>query len=155
QSAQTYLDRLKAAQPTSPLVKQLTDQIARGGSAGTRKQVEQARELARSGKAEEAVQRYQQAAGGTTPEGDLALEYYQTLGGTAQGWDAARQGLERIAKANPDDARAQLALAQHLTYRDGTRREGIRQLQRLSTRPDVGKEATDSWRRALGWLGNQ
>lgn len=155
QAAQSYLDQLKKASPNSPLVKQLSDQIARGGTAGTRQSVEQARELARSGKSEEAVRQYEKATGGVVPQGDLALEYYQTLGGTAQGWDAARQGLERIARANPSDMRAQLALAQHLTYRESTRREGIRQLERLAGRPDVGKDATESWRRALGWLGTR
>ncbi|QEZ43033.1 cellulose biosynthesis protein BcsC [Cupriavidus oxalaticus] len=154
-SARTYLDRLQKAAPGSALARQLDEQVARGGSAGARQQVEQARQLARSGQSEQAVKRYEEAAGGNVPQGDLALEYYQTLGGTAQGWDAARQGLERLARANPADARAQLALAQHLTYRDNTRRDGIRQLESLAGRPDVGKDATASWRRALGWLGQR
>lgn len=152
--ARSYLDRLNRAQPNSALAKQLAQAIQRG-SAGTRQQVEQARELARSGQTEEAVKRYEQAAGGTTPQGDLALEYYQTLGGTAQGWEQARRGLEQIARNNPSDARAQLALAQHLTYRENTRRDGIRQLETLAARPDVGTQATESWRRALNWLGNR
>ncbi|MBP0619364.1 BCSC C-terminal domain-containing protein [Cupriavidus sp. LEh25] len=154
-SARTYLDRLQKAAPGSALARQLGEQIARGGSAGARQQVEQARQLARSGQSEQAVKRYEEAAGGNVPQGDLALEYYQTLGGTAQGWEAARQGLERLARANPADARAQLALAQHLTYRDNTRRDGIRQLESLASRADVGKDATESWRRALGWLGQR
>ncbi|WP_245002034.1 cellulose biosynthesis protein BcsC [Cupriavidus pinatubonensis] len=153
QSARSYLERLQKAAPGSTLVGALSDQIARGGSAGTQQQIEQARQLARSGQAEQAVKRYEQATGGYVPQGDLALEYYQTLGGTPQGWAQARQGLEGLARANPSDARAQLALAQHLTYRDSTRDQGIRQLQSLATRADVGKQATDSWRRALGWLG--
>ncbi|WER47315.1 cellulose synthase subunit BcsC-related outer membrane protein [Cupriavidus sp. WKF15] len=155
QSARTYLERLQKAAPGSPLVSELRDQIAKGGSAGVQQQLEQARQLAQSGQAEQAIKRYEQVAGGKAPQGDLALEYYQTLGGTAQGWAPARAGLERLARANPSDARAQLALAQHLTYRDNTRQEGIRRLESLATRPDVGKEATDSWRRALDWLGTR
>ncbi len=153
-SARSYLDRLNRVQPNSALSRQLAQSIQRG-SAGTRQQVEQARELARSGQAEEAVKRYEQAAGGAVPQGDLALEYYQTLGGTAQGWDQARRGLEQIARNNPSDARAQLALAQHLTYRDATRRDGIRQLETLAARPDVGAQAAEAWRRALNWLGGR
>lgn len=153
-SARSYLDRLNRVQPNSALSKQLAQSIQRG-SAGTRQQVEQARELARSGQPEEAVKRYEQAAGGAVPQGDLALEYYQTLGGTAQGWEQARRGLEQIARNNPADARAQLALAQHLTYRDATRRDGIRQLETLATRPDVGAQAAEGWRRALNWLGGR
>lgn len=154
-SARGYLERLSRAQPNGTLARQLSQSIARGGSANTRQQVEQARELARSGQSDEAVRRYEQAAGGAAPQGDLALEYYQTLGGTTQGWDAARRGLEELARANPSDARAQLALAQHLTYREATRRDGIRQLEALSRRTDVGTQASDSWRRALNWLGSR
>ncbi|WP_454727512.1 MULTISPECIES: cellulose synthase subunit BcsC-related outer membrane protein [Cupriavidus] len=151
-SARTYLERLKKAQPGSPQIARLT-QIVNGGGAG--QQIEQARQLARSGQGEEAVKRYQQAAGGAVPQGDLALEYYQTLGGTAQGWEEARKGLEQLARANPADNRAQLALAQHLTYREATRREGIRQLEALSKGTDVAGPAAQSWQRALTWLGGR
>ncbi|QQX88664.1 BCSC C-terminal domain-containing protein [Cupriavidus necator] len=151
-AARTYLERLKQAQPGSPLVARLTQLITSGG---TGQQLEQARQLARSGQSEEAVKRYQQAAGGAAPQGNLALEYYQTLGGTAQGWEEARKGLEQLARANPSDHGAQLALAQHLTYRESTRREGIRGLEALSKSPDVAGQARESWRRALTWLGGR
>ena len=150
--ARTYLERLKKAQPNSPLVARLTQVISSGGVT---QQVEQARQLARSGQSEEAVKRYQQAAGGAVPQGNLALEYYQTLGGTAQGWEEARKGLEQLARANPSDNRALLALAQHLTYRESTRRDGIRQLEALSKSSDVAGQAGESWRRALTWLGGR
>lgn len=150
--ARTYLERLKKAQPNSPLVARLAQVISAGGAT---QQVEQARQLARSGQSEEAVKRYQQAAGGAAPQGKLALEYYQTLGGTAQGWEEARKGLEQLARANPSDSRAQLALAQHLTYRESTRRDGIRQLETLSKSSDVAGQASESWRRALTWLGGR
>ncbi|MGV7247140.1 tetratricopeptide repeat protein, partial [Caballeronia sp. M23-90] len=70
-----------------------------------------------------------------------------------QGWDQARQGLTQLAKQNPNDPRYTLALAQHLTYRDTTRREGIARLAQLSTDSTVGDEAKKSWRQALLWLG--
>src|SRR3989344_6071625 len=85
----------------------------------------------------------------------LALEYYQTLGATAGGWDEARRGLNRLAQESPEDPQIALALAQHLTYRESTRREGIAQLARLAGRADVGKAATESWRKALAWTGNR
>jgi len=154
-SARGYLERLRKAKPDSPLVGRLDQAIRGGGSAGTRQQVEQARQLARAGQSEEAVKRYQKAAGDGVPQGDLALEYYQTLGGTAQGWEQARKGLEQLVRDNPGDVRAQLALAQHLTYRENTRRDGIRQLEALSKRADVGSQASESWRRALTWLGGR
>ncbi len=85
----------------------------------------------------------------------LELEYDQSLGATPQGWDAARRGLEALALAHPDAPRYALALAQHLTYREATRREGIAQLQKLADVPDVRDLARTSWRQALLWLGGR
>src|SRR5690606_34518256 len=102
-----------------------------------------------------ATSTYRAALGSQEPTGPLALEYYQTLGGTSGGWDEARRGLERLARESPDDAKISLALAQHLTYRESTRREGIAQLARLAGDPEVGQAATDSWRKALAWTGTR
>src|SRR3989344_4037966 len=105
--------------------------------------------------ASQALSTYQAALGDRAPTGPLALEYYQTLGATAGGWDEARRGLNRLAQESPEDPQIALALAQHLTYRESTRREGIAQLARLAGRADVGKAATESWRKALAWTGNR
>jgi tetratricopeptide (TPR) repeat protein len=83
------------------------------------------------------------------------LEYYQTLGGTPGGWDEARRGLEGLAQQSPDDPVVALALAEHLTYRESTRRQGIAQLARLAERAGVADTATRSWRRALVWSGTR
>src|SRR3989344_2409500 len=109
----------------------------------------------RSPQASQALSTYQAALGDRAPTGPLALEYYQTLGATAGGWDEARRGLNRLAQESPEDPQIALALAQHLTYRESTRREGIAQLARLAGRADVGKAATESWRKALAWTGNR
>ena len=69
------------------------------GQQGNSAQVQQARDQARAGQAEQAVGSYQAALGNQAPTGPLALEYYQTLGGTNEGWDEARVGLERLAQA--------------------------------------------------------
>ena len=150
--AQRYLNQLQAAHPRSPLVGRLQESIRTGRSAP---QIETARQQARSGQASQAVSTYQAALGDRAPTGPLALEYYQTLGATAGGWDEARRGLSRLAQESPEDPQIALALAQHLTYRESTRREGIAQLARLAGRPDVGKAATESWRKALAWTGNR
>ncbi|WP_235507447.1 cellulose biosynthesis protein BcsC [Acidovorax sp. Leaf78] len=152
EGAQRYLTQLQAAHPRSPLVSRLQDSIRSGRSAP---QIETARQQARSGQASQALSTYQAALGDRAPTGPLALEYYQTLGATAGGWDEARRGLSRLAQESPEDPQIALALAQHLTYRDATRREGIGQLARLAGRPDVGKTATESWRKALAWTGTR
>ncbi|WP_298210967.1 cellulose biosynthesis protein BcsC [Acidovorax sp.] len=152
EGAQRYLNQLQAAHPSSPLVSRLQESIRMGRSGP---QIETARQQARSGQASQALSTYQAALGDRAPTGPLALEYYQTLGATAGGWDEARRGLSRMAQESQEDPQIALALAQHLTYRESTRREGITQLARLAERPDVGKAATESWRKALAWTGTR
>ena len=152
ENARGYLAQLKRTRPDSPLIARLEQAINLGGNSRV---LQQAREQARSGQTAEALATYQTALGGKAPEGPLALEYYQTLGGTPQGWEEARRGLQKLASESPNDPQIALALAQHLTYREATRREGIQQLAALSKRPDVGKAASDSWRKALAWAGTR
>ncbi len=108
-----------------------------------------ARKQAHAGQSDAAVKQYKKALKGEKPSGALGLEYYQTMGGTREGWSEARQGLDTLAKNHPGDKSYLLALAKHLTYRETTRREGIRQLTALS---GTESEAASAWRQALVWL---
>lgn len=114
--------------------------------------LEQARSAAKAGRTEEAVGLYRQLFEGQPIRGPLALEYYQTLGGLANGWEDARKGLEALVTAEPGNARANLAFAQHLTYRAATRRDGINRLAQLARQSQVSVAAIESWRKALIWL---
>nr|WKF60715.1 Cellulose synthase operon protein C [Paraburkholderia busanensis] len=148
--AQQYLARLKAVAPSYPNLDELGRRL---GESSLRDQtVNDARRLAQSGQSASAVQEYQRALAGKPATPELQLEYYQALSATPQGWDQARRGLEQLARDNPDDPRYALAYAQHLTYRDVTRRDGIARLQKLSTDNTVGASAKKSWRQALLWL---
>ncbi|TKC81473.1 tetratricopeptide repeat protein [Trinickia terrae] len=149
--AQQYLARLRQAEPDYPGV---DDLAARLGETSVRNQeINDARRLQQSGQAASAVQEYKQAMSGKPASPQLQMEYYQALGSTPQGWDEARQGLEALAKAHPEDPRYQLAYAQHLTYRESDRRQGIALLAQLSRDATVGSAAQSSWRQALLWLG--
>ena len=148
--AAKYLEQLRKASPGSPLIARLEQEILLKRSAP---QVAAARELARAGQTGKAIENYQAALGNKAPSGPLAIEYYQTLGGTPGGWDEAKRGLEELARESPNDTSIALALAQHLTYRESTRRQGIAQLARLAGVPEVADAATNSWRRALAWTG--
>ncbi|WGS53749.1 cellulose synthase subunit BcsC-related outer membrane protein [Paraburkholderia sp. D15] len=148
--AQQYLARLKAVAPSYPNLDELGRRL---GESSLRDQtVNDARRLAQSGQSASAVQEYQRALAGKPATPELQLEYYQALSATPQGWDQARRGLEQLARDNPDDPRYALAYAQHLTYRDVTRRDGIARLQKLATDNTVGASAKKSWRQALLWL---
>ncbi|MFC0397462.1 cellulose synthase subunit BcsC-related outer membrane protein [Paraburkholderia rhizosphaerae] len=149
--AQQYLARLRAAAPNYPSTGELARRL--GETSPTDQAVNEARRLAQGGQAASAAQVYRQALGTKPTDPQLAREYYQTLGGTPQGWEEARRGLEQLAREHPDDPRFALAYAQHLTYREANRRDGINRLAQLVNDPTVGAQAKASWRQALLWLG--
>jgi predicted Zn-dependent protease len=152
ESARNYLNQLKQAYPGASEIARLESRLTQTRVANADGALQEARTLAKSGQNEAAVRRYRDLLDRNKPAGDLGLEYYQTLAGSSGGWDEARNGLERLARENPSDARYALAYAQHLTYRESTRRKGIEQLATLSRHRDVGKQADASWRQALVWL---
>jgi Tfp pilus assembly protein PilF len=148
--AQQYLARLREVAPNYPNIDELGRRL---GESSLRDQtVNDARRLQQSGQSASAVQEYQRALEGKPATPELQFGYYQALAATPQGWDQARRGLQQLAQQNPDNPRFALAYAQHLTYRDVTRREGIAQLAKLSGDSSVGAAARKSWRQALLWL---
>ncbi|WP_175998647.1 cellulose biosynthesis protein BcsC [Burkholderia stabilis] len=148
--ARRYLEQLRRIAPgfarIDELGLRLGDASVRDGEIGD------ARRLAQTGQSALAAQQYQRALQGAPSSPALQLEYFQALAATPSGWAEARRGLERLARDNSDDPRYALAYAQHLTYRDATRRDGIARLEQLSTDGKVGKEARQGWRQALLWL---
>ncbi len=149
--AQRRLQQLQSRHPSAAQTARLRAALAGGGSAAGGS-LQAARSAAAAGRYAEAVKAYDEAFGAGGPPDTLALEYYQVLAGTQDGWTRARDGLRRRVAAEPDNAAAALALAQVLTYREPGRREGIAQLRTLSQRPDTAGPARSAWRQALLWL---
>ncbi len=160
--AKRYLDRLRTAAPGSAALKQAEGLVAGGNGPGRAGQgspdpaaLARARAAAASQDYPTALTAYREAFGGEPTGGSNAMEYYQTLGATEAGWAPAERWLRSNAANNPKDSAAALALAQHLTYREKTRREGIDKLAALSAHPMVGPQARKSQRQALIWLEGQ
>lgn len=152
QTAENFLNRAKALPNPPGRLGELETALAVSRSKPG--ELAAARKEAETGNSEQALTRYQSILGANVkPDGQLGLEYYQTLGGTKGGWEEARRGLESLAQKNPGDDRYLLALARHLTYRDAPRREGIRQLASLANRSHHPDEVQKAWRQALAWLG--
>ena len=147
--AQRYLAKLQQVAPNDPHVADLQAAI-RSGSIGAT-DLGEARRLVQAGQLDDAIKKYREIFKGPPPS-SYAVEYYMTLAGTAQGWDAARQGLEKLAQTSPNDAQLKLALAQVYTYREPSRMQGISMLADLSKNPVVASQATQAWRQALTWL---
>jgi tetratricopeptide (TPR) repeat protein len=145
--ARGWITRLHAAHPDDP---RGAPQASQSGTPQT--DLQRARAASKAGRTAEAIQIYRAIFANRPPPEPLAIEYYQLLGGTQQGWEEGRKGLDQLVKDKPDNLDNKLALAQLQTYREPTRREGIRSLMALSTQPGVGVAATASWRQALIWL---
>jgi tetratricopeptide (TPR) repeat protein len=152
--ARKYLDRLRALDPNSLRVARLNQAIELGGGEGKRK-IEQARLAVQSNDVNSALENYRAAFRNVPqPTGDIALEYYSRLGYTAAGRAEALRNLQRLSGEEPGNNEIRLNIAQITALDEKTRVDGIRALQKLSTLPDVGGAATESWREALGFLGN-
>ncbi|MEA9555693.1 cellulose synthase subunit BcsC-related outer membrane protein [Xanthomonas nasturtii] len=152
--ARKRLQQLEAAHPQSPQAQRLRVAIGARGSAtaGEDPNLRNARRAAAAGRYVEAARSYEAVFAGKAPPPTLALEYYQSLAGTPTGWERARDGLRTLQASDPANPSVQMALAQVLSYREPTRREGIAQLRTLAQRADVGGPARTSWRQALLWL---
>jgi len=150
--AKRYLEQLKAAHPGDRLTLLLDQEIRLHGEASGER-LNQARVEVESGESEQAVQSYRELFDGNEPQGDLALEYYSTLGYTKGGEQEARQGLERLIRQAGDNRRAKLALAKLLLSNEGTRADGLRRLASFRDDPVIGSQAVEAWRQGLSWLG--
>lgn len=112
----------------------------------------QARALAKRGDNAAAAAAYRRTFGGAAPPDAVALEYYQTLAGAPGGLAQAQAGLRGLAARKPGDVEVRLALGQALTYREGTRREGVALLAKLATGGGgLAGRAANAWRQALVW----
>ncbi len=149
-SANEYAERFAQAGGKAQTVKALRRAIAMGRPDTF--QLDRARKLAQSGNAEEAVAAYKKAFRQIEPSGHLALEYYQTLSAVPDAWEGSKAGLKRLVEEFPDQPIFQHAYAKHLSYRESTRREAIRRLERLVTDRTVGKQALQDLRQAVEWL---
>ena len=151
--ANNYLGQLRRAHPGErPTL--LLEQAIAVQAGNNAEQLDTARLLVTNGELAKAVPIYRKIFAGKAPQGDLALEYYNALGYTPGGWSEARQGLERLQQQTPDNARVRLALAKLLVRNETTRSEGLRRLAQLSTVPELGGQATESWREGLVWVGS-
>nr|WP_246523626.1 cellulose biosynthesis protein BcsC [Neoroseomonas eburnea] len=151
QEAEALLARLRTVAPSAPALAGARDALR--GAAVDRAAIEDARRLSRDGRVPEALTRYRDAFGGGSPPDTYATEYWLTLAGTEGGWEEARRQLAALAARRPNDARARVAAAQVLTWREPTRGQGIAMLAELARDPAAAPAAIQAWRQALLWLG--
>jgi tetratricopeptide (TPR) repeat protein len=149
--AKSYIEKIKQADTSGRYFEMLQQDVSMR-SPTNEKLLYEARLLQEAGKPDEAVVLYKKIFAGKEPVGDLALEYYNFLGYSTNGFEPARRGLERLQKEWPDDPYAALGLAKLLSRNGETRVTSIKQLARLTAIPSVQSEANEFWRKALIWL---
>ena len=132
EAARGWITQLQTAHPTDARVARLQQQSRQPGAPAS--DLQRARAAAQAGRSAEAVQLYRALFDNRPPPAPLALEFYEVLGGTPQGYEEARKGIEQLSKDQPTNLNAKLALAQLDTYREPSRRDGIKQLADLSKR---------------------
>ena len=151
--ARRYLDLLRATHPGSPELVELEQALELASSAG-QADLDEARILARQKRLDDSAQKYRSLFKGREPQGRLAVEYYSVLGYTPAGREEALAGLRRMQKAYPGDNQLALTVASLRLQSPDTRLDAMRSLAALSKRPDIGGEAAEQWRGAMGWLGS-
>ena len=144
QQSDQALAHLRRVRPGDPDIARIQ---AMSSLSDSSRQLQQAGELAREGRNDEAMRIYRQLYGDNPPDGDIALAYYQTLYGTSGGRQAAVDGMRSLAARNPGDSRDAVQLAVLLTYDRRTRDEGIRILRAHPGDP----AAQSALRQALIW----
>lgn len=147
ETARKALAQLRRVQPGHPAIPQVEALLRATGS--DRGRLRQARQLARAGKTEAALAAFRGLYPGGPPSGDLAMEYWQLVAETANGWEPARAGLAKLARENPDNLRYRLALADHETVRNPLNRQALQVIVELSKNPAFSREARAAWRRAV------
>ncbi len=142
--SETTLEQLRTINPNDPNIAKIQ---SLSSTTAQSDRLRQAGNLARQGKNEDAMRIYRELYGDRPPDGDIALAYYQTLYGTANGKETAISAMRALAQRNPGDPRFVVELGTMLTYETRTRAEGIRILKEHPQDPN-GQTAL---RQALIW----
>ena len=149
-SAAQWRTRLAAVSPGDAGLQALDN--ARQLAQVPQGQLTLARQQARSGNIPAALATWRSMFSGDTPPPSLASEYYLTMASDKAMYPQALSELSRFVAQNPQDNGARVALGKMMTWREETRRDGIRQLEQMAS---GSKDADEGLRQALLWLGPQ
>lgn len=141
--SQRYIDRLRQVNPNSPEIGHVQSLMS---NKAQNQLLQQAAELARAGRPEQALKIYHQAFGNTPPD-NWALAYYDTEAALEPTRDDAIRGLRALMAKYPDDPQYAVDLGRVLTYNARTRAEG----ERLLKQHPQDAQAQAALRQALQW----
>ena len=145
--AERWKTRFIQAAPRDPRIQSLND--ISDLSSLSKEQLNHARELAASGNIPAALVAYEKIFKNGNPPRSLASEYYLTMSGDPNRYNEAVTKLVQYIRQTPNDDGAKISYGKLLTYRDGTRRQGIELLQYYAPNTPSADEAL---RQALLWM---
>lgn len=146
-SARNILNKLRGVRPDHPALSRIEALIRLNGE--DKSKLQQVRLLAKAGRTNEAVTAFRKLYPSGPPTNDLALEYWQLVAASGEGWSSARDGLAKLARENPEDLRYRLALAEHETSRLPLKRQALQVIIDMAKLPEYSRQARKSWRSAL------
>lgn len=111
--------------------------------------LQQARALTRQGNIEHALARWRHLLAGAEPDGELAVEYWQTVARRPQGWPQARAGLQTLLQREPGRGLYALALSELWLSHPPLPPELLTRLGELASQPNLRQRARNAWRQAL------
>ncbi|MFM9884972.1 MAG: cellulose synthase subunit BcsC-related outer membrane protein [Burkholderiales bacterium] len=145
--AAATLARLRTVSPRHPAIARVETMLRLEGP--DREKLREARLLARSGQTKAAIAAFRALYPAGPPGGDLALEFWQLLGDTADGWEAARAGLAQLVKEQPENLRYRFALAEHEASRRPINLTALKTVIDMARLPQYARQAQAAWRRAV------
>lgn len=146
--ADKWIKQLRSVSPDDPRLEDI--KLARLAQKIDPIKLADARKSAAGGHYRQSVSQYQELFGGKIPPQELAPEYYLTLAGTDNsGWQEAHDQLKKLHEKQPKDVQLARAYGQVQTYREGSRRDGIKLLRDLAA---SDAQSEQGWRQALLWL---
>ena len=150
EQARVTLKRINAADPKSIYVSLLNEHIKY--STFDKARLDRARKLSQNGEAEKAIEEYEYMFQGRDKQGLIAIEMYHTMSSIPGRWNEAVAGLKSMLAKEKSNKDAKFALAQILTYKQKTRRQGLNMLREISKDPAYREQAIDKYGEALVWL---
>jgi predicted Zn-dependent protease len=146
-AARATLEQLRRVDPRHPEIERIETLLRIDGP--DKAKLREARLLAKSGRTAQAISALRSLYPKGPPAGELALEYWQLIGSSSEGWSEAQAGLAGLSRLDPEDLRYRFALAEHELARAPLNMKALRQVIELARRPEFSRQGRAAWRRAL------
>ena len=146
-AARATLEKLRQAEPRHAEIERIETLLRLEGP--DKAKLREARLFAKTGRTAQAIAALRALYPKGPPTGELALEYWQLIASTGEGWAEARAALAALARRDPENLRYRFALAAHELSRTPLNAAALRQVIEMARLPEFMRPARAAWRRAV------